>query len=190
MTLDECIIEVRGLEAKLMRFPPRTDEDREFWRHRRAGIFQAVERFDVEVLRKAFAAIVEASQDDEKAYFPTVPEILRACREATEADKPKPQVVWRRFKPADHTCSLIKPKQTTALGMLATMSPYEAAHILCPGDVPATCPLCGKRWVVVGIFESIQKSYPADDTSDWTPNFKGMMTCDECEEAARRAAKR
>lgn len=188
MTIEECTREVTNLEAKLMRFPPRTPEDREFWARRRAGIFQAVERFDVVVLRKAFAAIVEESQGDEKTYFPTVPEILRACREATEAEKPKRSIQRRRFEPADHTCSTIKPKQTIALGMLATMSAYEAAHILCPSDVAATCPQCGKRWIVLGIFESIQQSYPGDDTSDWTQNFKGMMTCDECEEAARRAA--
>lgn len=184
MTIDECTSEVVNLEAKLMRFPPRTPEDREFWTRRRAGIFQAVERLDIAVLHKAFNTIVEeAAESDNATYFPTVPEILAACQSVKDAAEPKQTPRRSPFRPAKHKCHAAPVDKNPALGMLATLSPYEAKHILCPASVPATCPSCGRQRVVKGIFDNLKTIYPASMTAGWNLNFKGLLSCEECEKA-------
>ena len=185
MTIEECFTEIKRLEAKLMRFTPRTDEDREFWNYRRAGIFESVERFDVAVLHKAFNLIVEEAADDEKSYFPTVPEILAAIRSVEEASVEKPKAKRARYLQAKHKCAKGHPEKNAALATLAALSIYEARHVLCPPDVPATCPGCGRRRIETGIFDELKKIYPPAMTEGWNFNFKGLLACEECDKDAR-----
>lgn len=187
MNFDECLDEIENLEAKLLRFRPRTPEEVKFWDKKRAGIFESVRHFDADVVRQAFQAIVEDAEDDEKVYFPTVPEILRACHDAS---KPPSRCEFiARFEPADHTCSKLAPERNEAFEMFGNLFKYEAKHILCPADVPATCPVCGKQRIVLGIFDAVVGMFPSEMTQSWTLNFKGIIPCEEHEEARRGAGK-
>lgn len=182
MTDTECLEEILKLEGALVRFTPRTKEDTNFFDARRAAIIEAVEHLDIAVLKKAFRIIIEDAENDEKVYFPTVPEILRACRQAQERPT-KTVILCAKFEPQKHVCSTEKPKQTEALGALRALAKYEADHIMCSSGIKATCPECGRRHMVLGFFDGFELIYPGQ-TEGWTRNFKGHRLCEEHDEPA------
>lgn len=179
MTDTECLKEVKKLEASLLRFPPRTADDVEFWNRRRAAIWEAVEKFDIGTLRQAFKRFYKAGE----AYgFPTVPEIVQECESVMDGE----EVIERKkvYPRLNHTCAEEKPQSSPALMLLKALWPYEAEHILCSVEIPATCPECGALHIELGTFDSIIEENP-DQTAGWTRNFKGWILCAKCAKKER-----
>ena len=181
MEFTEFLKAIKGLEVSTAGATARTTEDLEAIQTRRGIIWAVVKEFPVEVLE---AAIINLCKDPEVKFFPPTPKIYQACVEANEEVNHVPKKILRaRFKSQEHVCAVENPVRSLALGMLATLSAYEAAHILCPADVMATCPRCGARRMVTGVFDKIMEVNP-EETRNWTPNFKGLMTCEKCETAS------
>ncbi len=177
MTDAECLKEVKKLESALLRFPPHTHDDQEFWDRRRMAIFEAVERFGVDTLRQAFRRFAEAG--GEQGYgFPTVPEIVAECTAVASDGEPAEQA-RRTFPRFAHACAKQAAQCSPALLTLAALWPYESAHILCAGEIPATCPECGVRHVELGAFDALIDAHPGD-TGGWTRYFKGYLLCAAC----------
>jgi hypothetical protein len=171
VTIKEFNSEIEKLEAC---WPSRTDADRTV--ARRDVLWERLRETPAEVLHEARNSLIDAGLE----FLPSVPEIIEACREVEEASKPKGRMLRKRHKEAAHQCSPQKPEASDALTELSWVFPYEAEHILCPADIKATCPLCGKQSIVTGLFDGIVNNHPADQTRGWTRNFKGLMVCDGC----------
>lgn len=148
---------------------------------RREVLWEHLGEVGVEVLSQARNSLIDSGLE----FMPSVPEILDACREVEDASRPKAKAPRAKHDPAEHTCNPEKLPNTLALTELQWAFPYEAAHILCSGDIPATCPLCGKQRIERGIFDDIMKRHP-QDTTNWNGCYKGLMICQKCDRRAAR----
>jgi hypothetical protein len=92
-----------------------------------------------------------------------------------------PWLLPPKYEPVAHECAKAKPEPGEALRLLAIISHYEAAHVLCPGPIWSRCPNCGKPGEpsVHPTIELLKHQFPAE-TKDWNPLTKGFMLCDEC----------
>jgi hypothetical protein len=151
---------------------PRTLEYRDEVKRWRKSTFDKIEKFDEDVVKRA----LDTLSDGGEKWLPPAGAILDACREAVE-----PVTKNRRakiYKPAHHECGE-RAKPSLALNELQWISIYEADHILCPGDIQATCPACGAEHLEYGLFQDIINRHP-EETKLWNPRFKGLMLCESC----------
>ena len=179
MTIDEFVMEIKKLEAALSVPIARSAEEIEFRDLRRVAIFEVIESFPIAIFREARKRLCMPTAERAK-YFPPAAEIVQACEEVLEeARKSNAEVLLKtKFQPAEHRCSAEKPKQCEALNWLATFR-YEAQHITCKEKIPATCPMCGKRYEVADAHRPLMEKFP-QDTKNWNPCFKGLMLCSNC----------
>jgi hypothetical protein len=143
---------------------------------RREVLWDRLGEFPAKTLESARNALIDSGLE----FLPSVPEIVAACREAAYVPSGKAILPHHRFKEFPHKCAAEKPSPGPALTALQAVFPYEAAHILCPGNIAATCPLCGETRPEDGVFDDLIRRFP-QETANWNPLFKGMMACQECE---------
>jgi hypothetical protein len=177
VTIKEFNSEIEKLEAC---WPSRTDADRTV--ARRDVLWERLRETSANVLHEARNTLIDSGLE----FMPSVPEIIDACREVEEASKPKTPALRARHRPAEHICSTLRPEHASSLEELSWAFPSEAQHILCAGEIPATCPLCGLRRMELGVFDDIVRRHPAIETAGWNTCFKGLMVCDKCAKKVRR----
>ena len=148
---------------------------------RREVLWERLQEFSVRTLQAARNTLIDSGLE----FMPSVPEIIDACREADEFSRPKEPTQRARHKDTPHNCSTEKPEHSNAWVELMMVLPYEAAHVLCPGKIPATCPICGSKHMELGVFDDIVKRHAESDTANWNTCFKGLMLCSKCEKKVR-----
>jgi len=184
LTLKEFTPEVKKLEAAKGVPIPRSVEEIEYRDLRRLAVFELVERFPLAVFQEARRRLCGTDGSDDPRFFPHSDEIVEVCEEVVEESKPKETLPRSKFIPAVHKCGP-KPGDGPAIEELKFLcglsAPpgYEAEHILCRGKIAATCPVCGKHHLELGVFDEIIRRYP-EETENWNPLFKGLMLCSKC----------
>jgi hypothetical protein len=152
--------------------------------NRRVGVFEQVEKFNVETFRQARKLL---GSDVERRYFPSPNEFLAACQEVNREIGPENGTVVTRpnFKLTTHKCSPA-PRHTGAWLLLRELRPLEAQHVTCSGGIPV-CPTCGKRQqpATDEMIQALMAAFP-DQTDGWVPTVKTWMVCTRCQ--AREAS--
>ena len=126
------------------------------------------------------AARKKLSLADSKEY-PSIAEIYSACLgEVEERRRSKNPVLAPKGTPEPHECGP-PAKHGPALGRVRLFLPYEAAHMLCPETIKATCPVCGERYgpAEMPFIEILAKDFP-DEVKGWNTNMKGYLLCEDC----------
>ncbi len=150
----------------------RTPEYREEVVRWRKAVFQKVERFDEDVVRKA----LDSLSDSAEKWLPPAGAILAACEDAAKKPVERQKPKSRRMTHQCITCT-----ENSALRDLAAILPYEAAHVGCP-ITQAICPMCAKHFQQVNpIIGSLMAARP-DETVGWTAWHKGYLICEKCAE--------
>lgn len=175
MTETEFKSEIQSLLAAFPLFRP--EERKTFL----ATWWQELRGFDVQALQGARKAFTEGIHE----FFPTLGLVIDQCRRESERlcagrEKRNPTL---RFKPEPHGCSLEScvvrtVKVSGARKILWDFSPYEAAHVLCPGKPRPTCPACGlaQAPTVNEFVRELMKVFP-EETKGWNPQHKGLLLC-------------
>lgn len=141
-----------------------------------ASAIDSLSEFTVAEIRTARKALCLVVRPD----YPSISEVYAACLEARPIKEPA-RIPPPKRGPEEHVCVPCGDR-SLALGFLACLQEYEAAHILCPVEIKATCPQCGKRFgpVVSPFIEPLIQQFP-DDTKSWHANHKGFLRCKECD---------
>lgn len=179
MNAEEFTREVKKLEAAKSLPIARSSEEIEYRDLRRLAIFELVGEFPVAVFREAVKRICGSDGSDSPRFFPSVDEIVQVCQEVAEENKPKLELPKSKFKPRPHKCGP-NAERTPALDLLKRLSPYDARHAECPGEIEATCTVCGAHHINTSIIGGIMKLFP-EETKNWNPHFKGLLPCPNCE---------
>lgn len=144
-----------------------------------AVYFEELKSFDLNTFKLALPEIVRRIPD----FFPAVGRVKLICSEVREQSLRQGSLPRPRFRPADHGCKITGRQQIEKIRrLLFEVSPYEAVHVLCQGEMHPVCPNCGiehNPWENP-IIAVLMEQYP-NDTECWNSMHKGNLLCVSCE---------
>ena len=172
MTWEEFKDAMTEMESQLII----SDEQKQNRPVRWRSTFKRLQGFSIHEFSTAVQTLL-----DENKFLPARMEFVEACDEAREAQTTIKIPTRQTFTPEEHKCAKRKCEPSEALKLLAVISPYEAKHASCKGEIHATCPACGARHLDKLILEGISKQFPPEQTKGINFHLKGFLLCPDCE---------